>query len=84
MQNLSLPVHALQKRWNLSKKNVVFYLGGTSHQIKNEAVKMELLLTFSSLTISFLILPLLKNDVKNIYNGSVASKEGQQKQQVQT
>lgn len=45
---------------------------------------MELLLTFSSLTISFLILPLLKNDVKNIYNGSVASKEGQQKQQVQT
>lgn len=45
---------------------------------------MELLLTFFSLAISFLILPLLKNDEKNIYSGSIASKERQQKQQVQT
>jgi len=76
MQNLSLPVHALQKMWNLSKKNVSFYLGGISHQIKNRAV------TFSSLAISFLILSLLKNDEKNIYNGSIFSKERQKKQQV--
>lgn len=38
MQNLTAPVRALQKMWNLSKKNVSFYLGGISHQIKNGAV----------------------------------------------